>query len=101
MKFQEVLGFYDVSRLFICVHNCCTAAGHNYGISADLVRVVLCVPFTFSWKKQGCVCVGLSRSKEGVSYIRACRSACVCFSVWMCVVTPSNPWEARRLFSPC
>lgn len=46
VKFQKVLGFYDVSRLFIRIRNYCTAAGHNYSISADVVRAVMCVcPF--------------------------------------------------------
>ena len=41
MKFQKVLGFYDVSRLFIRIRNYCTTAGHNYRISADAVHAAL------------------------------------------------------------
>lgn len=41
VKFQKVLGFYDVSRLFIRVRNYCTTAGHNYSINADMVRAVM------------------------------------------------------------
>lgn len=43
MKYQRVLGFYDVSRLFIRIRNYCTTAGHNYSTSADVVHAVLCV----------------------------------------------------------
>jgi len=83
VKFQKVLGFYDVSRLFIRIRNCCTTVGHNYRISADVVHVVECVCVcvcvrAFSWKSKGCVSVCLSRSKEGVSYIHACCSVCMC-----------------------
>lgn len=54
VKFQKVLGFYDVSRLFIRIHNYCTTAGHNYSISADVVRAVLCVcPTRLAGKVKG------------------------------------------------
>lgn len=41
MNSQKVLGFYDASHLFTHIRNYCTAAGHNYSITAD-TRAIMC-----------------------------------------------------------
>lgn len=63
VKFQKVLGFYDVSRLFIRIRNYCTTARHNYSIDADGGA---CRSVRVSWKSDGCASVCLSWSKKCV-----------------------------------
>lgn len=96
MKFQKVLGFYDVSRLFIRTRNYCTTAGHNYSISADVV------PHAFSWKSEGCVSVCLPRSKkECVTNIqRVFFCVCMCLRLGVDVRSNARRGKPRGCSSP-